>query len=323
MSEQRYILTIATGKKVFVDMAANLVRSFLWWHQNSGIKFQLVTDQPQLIPADVVDKIQIIKVEPGQLGKGFSAKLQLDKLVSEGKTLFIDSDCLIFGPLDTVFDRFKNTGVSVIGGYIADGDWFGDIGSVCKKFNVPHIPKFNGGIYYLEKSETSNKVYETARRLEHDYDAIGFLRLRGLPNDEVLMALAMQLHGQHPVPDDGTIASDLQSCRGPYKIDVIKGERTLTNPALPNPLNQSWYPFNTVSPLVVHFLGYYTLHYPYLREAYRLKKALAKKLNSINELIAVLSIQLPAVLKEQIKKTFRPLYRKLAGVRKVKLSDRV
>ena len=323
MSEQRYVLTIATGKKVFVDMAANLARSFLWWHQDSDIRFQIVTDQPQFVPADISDKIQIIKVEPGQLGKGFSAKLQLDKLVSDGKTLFIDSDCLIFGPLHTVFDKFKNAGVSVIGGYIADGDWFGDIGAVCKKFKVPHIPKFNGGIYYLEKSEISNKVYETARQLEHDYDEIGFLRLRGLPNDEVLMALAMQLHGQLPVPDDGTITSDLQSCRGPYKIDVIKGERALTNPAMPDPLNQSWYPFNKVSPLVVHFLGYYTLHYPYLREAYRLKKALAKKLNGISELIAVLSIQLPAVLKEQIKRTFRPLYHKLAGVRKVKLSERV
>ena len=48
MSEQRYVLTIATGKKVFVDMAANLARSFLWWHHTgSDIQFQLVTDQPQ------------------------------------------------------------------------------------------------------------------------------------------------------------------------------------------------------------------------------------------------------------------------------------
>ncbi len=56
MSDQRYVLTIATGKKTFVDMAANLARSFLWWHPDSDIKFQLVTDQQAFIPADVVSK---------------------------------------------------------------------------------------------------------------------------------------------------------------------------------------------------------------------------------------------------------------------------
>ncbi|MEO6632590.1 MAG: hypothetical protein ABIN13_12730 [Mucilaginibacter sp.] len=323
MSEQRYVLTIATGKKVFVDMAANLARSFLWWHPGSDIQFQLVTDQPQFVPTDIISKIEVINVEPGQLGKGFSAKLQLDKLVSNGKTMFIDSDCLVFGPLDTVFDKFKNAGVSVVGGYISAGDWFGDIGAICRKFNVPHIPKFNGGLYYLEKGETSKKVYDTARQLESEYDKIGFTRLRGLPNDEVLMALAMQLHGQAPVPDDSTIMSDPQACQGKYKINVINGTRSLNNPPYPSPLHQDWYPFTKVSPLIVHFLGYYTLHYPYLREVYRLKKASAKKLNTLTELAAVLSIEVPAVVKEQFKRAFRPLYHKLAGVRKIKTSERV
>jgi len=323
MSDKRYVLTIATGKKTYVDMAANLARSFLWWHTHSNIHFQLVTDQPALVPDDITGKIEIIAVAPGMLGKGFSAKLQLDNLASEGKTLFIDADCLVFGPLDLIFDKFKGAGVSVVGSYISEGEWFGDISSVCKKFNVPHIPKFNGGLYYLEKGEISSKVYQTARELEKQYDEIGFVRLRGQPNDEVIMAMAMQLHGQEPVPDNGRIMSDLQSCPGRYKIDVIEGKRILTNPAYPSPLHQSWYPFSNVSPLVVHFLGHYTLHYPYLRESYRLKKALSKKLNRLTELTAVLSIDVPAIIKEQIKKTFRPLYHKLAGVRKVKISERV
>ena len=317
------MLTIATGKKVFVDMAANLARSFLWWHQNSDMKFQLVTDQPDLIPADIIDKIEVVKVNPGQLGQGFSAKLQLDNLVSDGKTLFIDSDCLVFGPLNPVFDMFNGAGVSVIGNYISSGEWFGDIGSVCDQFDVPHIPKFNGGLYYLEKGEVSKKVYETARELEQDYDKIGFARLRGLPNDEVLMALAMQLNGQAPVPDDATVMSDPQACPGKYEIDVISGSRLLINPPYPSPLHQSWYPFGNISPVVVHFLGYYTLHYPYLREVFRLKKALAKKLNLFTEASAMLRIQIPAIIKEQIKNTFRPLYHMLAGVRKVKTSERV
>jgi hypothetical protein len=323
MSEQRYVLTIAIGKNVFIDLAANLARSFLWWHAASDIQFQLVTDQPELVPADIINKIEVIKVGPGQLGKGFSSKLQLDNLISDGKTLFIDSDCLIFGPLYPVFDKFNGAGVSVIGVYTSAGEWFGDIGEVCRKFNVLRIPKFNGGLYYLEKGETSKKVYETARQFEKDYDKIGFVRLRGLPNDEVLMALAMQLHDQSPLPDDGTVMSDPQACPGKYEIDVLSGCRSLINPPYPSPLHQSWYPFSNVSPLVVHFLGYYTLHYPYRREVYRLKKALEKKLNRLTELVVLLRIEIPAILKEQIKKAFRPLYHKLAGVRKVKISERI
>jgi len=257
------------------------------------------------------------------LGKGFSAKLQLDNLVCDGKTMFIDSDCLVFGPLKPVFDKFNGSGVSVVGGYINSGEWFGDIESICKKYSVPHIPKFNGGVYYLEKGETSAKVYQTARELEQQYDEIGFVRLRGQPNDEVLMALAMQLNGVAPLPDDGTIMSDPQACPGGYKIDVISGRRLLINPAYPAQLHQAWYPFQSVSPLIVHFLGYYTAHYPYRREVYRLRKALGKNLNWLTNLKSTLFIEYPERLKVFLKDTFRSAYHKIFGVRKIRSSERV
>ncbi len=244
-------------------------------------------------------------------------------MAREGQTLFIDSDCLVFGDLTKVFEGFKGHKVSVIGDYISDGEWFGDIKKICAQFNVLHLPKFNGGIYYIEKGDVADSVYKNARELEKQYDEIGFVRLRNRPNDEVIMALAMQLHGQKPMIDDGTILSDPQACRGGYKIDVIKGERLLENPPLPNPLNQSWYPFKNVSPVVVHFLGFYTLHYPYIRESYRLKKALSKKLNWFTELTGLLSIEYPSRIIKQLKNTFRPVYHKLAGYRKVKISDRI
>ncbi|MFI5140668.1 MAG: hypothetical protein ACHQIM_22815, partial [Sphingobacteriales bacterium] len=160
----RYILTIGTGKKLFVDLAVNLARSFLYWNTGNGIIFQLVTDQPDLVPADLYRKIQVITIKPGELGLGFSTKLHLDKLVSEGQTLFIDSDCLIYGDLNPVFEKFKGHDVSVVGDYIATGDWFGNVDAVCKKFDVSHLPKFNGGIYYLEKGDMASKVYQMARQ---------------------------------------------------------------------------------------------------------------------------------------------------------------
>ncbi|MDB5150379.1 MAG: hypothetical protein JWQ57_4399 [Mucilaginibacter sp.] len=319
----KYILTIGIGKKLYLDLAVNLARSFLHWHTNSDIIFQLVTDQPHFIPVGLSSKIQIITVKPGELGLGFSAKLHLDKLISEGQTFFIDSDCLIFEQLDSLFDRFRGHDVSVVGNYIADGEWFGDIQTISNNFNVPHIPKFNGGLYYLEKGNKATEVYTTARELEKEYDELGFVRLRGRPNDEVLMALAMQLHGQIPIIDDGTIMSDPQACPGGYKIDVIKGKRWLINPRAPHRLHQSWYPFQKVSPAIVHFLGHYTQHYPYKREEYRLIKSAHQQLNSLAEIKALFIIQYTEQIKNFIKSVFRPIYHQLFGTRKIKQSERI
>jgi hypothetical protein len=324
MSRERTVLTIATGKTYYIDLAVNLARSFLWWHAGSDIKFRLVTDNPDHVPADITQKIEIYHIQPGELGKGFSSKLHLDKLATEGKTLFIDSDCLLFDRLNPVFDLFSGRKVSVVGGYISQGEWFGDIGKICKRFDIPHLPKFNGGIYYIEKGAEATAIYDTARGLEKQYDEIGFVRLRNQPNDELIMALAMQLHHQQPVRDDSTIMSDPQACPGGYHIDVISGKRWLVNPPPPDPRHQDWYPFEKVSPLIVHFLGYYAAHYPYKREVFRLKKTFQQKPPSVAaELIAQLSIEYPARLKEWLRITFRPYYHWIWGVRKIKKSERL
>ena len=323
MSEQRNVLTIATGKQLYFDLAVNLARSFVWWNGQTDTRFYIVTDLDTNVPPDIESSISIRKIKNNEFGEGFSTKLHLDSLAPEGKTLFIDSDCLVFGDLGPIFNAFNGKSVSVVGGYISEGEWFGDVKHIIQQFKVPQLPKFNGGIYYLEKGEAATAVYETARKLEKDYDKIGFVRLRNKPNDEVLMALAMQLHGMTPVPDDGKFMSDPQACPGGYHIDVLHGDRWLINPPAPDPLHQSWYPFQKVSPLVFHFLGYYTAHYPYMRESFRLKKALSKRLNWLSELVARVTIEYPAKSAGFFKNVFRPLYHRAFGHRKVKISKRV
>lgn len=319
----RSVLTIATGKVSYLNMAANLARSFFWWHPNEEISFYLATDHPEKIPSDVRAKAHIIDIAPNQYGTGFTPKLYLDQLAPTARTLFIDADCLITGNLLPVFEKFSGKAVSVVGGYIADGEWFGDIASICQHYKVAALPKFNGGIYYVEKGETASKVYHTARELEPQYDTIGFRRLRNKPNDEVLVALAMALHGQKVVADDGTIMSDPQACPGKVTIDVLRGYSHLTNPAAPHPQHQHWYPFEQVKPVVVHFLGGHTSTYPYTREVLKLKLAVYKKWPLLPVRVwAWQSVAVPAIAKEFFKNTFRPVYRHLFGYRKVKTSDR-
>jgi len=313
----RSVLTIATSKQLYVDMAINLARSFFWWHPGTNIKFILVTDLDIDLPIDLQDKVTLHKIRPDEVGSGFSSKLYMDRLAPEGQTLFIDSDCLVFDKLDWIFENFKGHDVSVLGGYIANGEWFGDVKKICSDFGIPHMPKFNGGMYYVEKGEIATAVYNKARELEKHYDEIGFVRLRNKPNDEVLMALAMQLHGQQPIDEEFKIMGDLMVHPGDYKINVINGERYLSSNPLPDGS------IERISPVVVHFLGYFTEHYPYQMNAYRLKKAFNNTPKWVTEIIATITIQLPGAATVYLKDKLRPFFHSIFGYRKVKPSERL
>lgn len=323
MEANKNIITLATGKKFYFDLAINLARSFVVWNKHAGIDFYIATDLNYELPDDLAGYIKIISLKPNQYGLGFSPKIHLDKIAPPGRTLFIDSDCLIFDNLLNVFERFEGKTVSVVGSHISSGEWFGNIDIICKKFNLPHIPKFNGGLYYLENGPETTEIYKSAREIEKNYDEIGFVKLRNRPNDEVIMALAMQIHNQTPVADDGKVMSDPQACPGGYKINIINGKRWLFNPPFPHPLHQVWYPFEKVEPIIFHFLGSYTHDYPYRREAYRLKKTLKNQLNLRTESFAKIFIEWPDRIESSFKKLLRPTYTFLFGHRKIKKSERI
>ncbi|MCC8425733.1 hypothetical protein [Mucilaginibacter sp. UR6-11] len=323
MSNQLNILTLATGKKLYVDMAVNLARSFWLWNKDAGIDFYLATDLPHYLPDDVKSYVKVIALQPDELGKGFSPKLHLDKLAPAGQTLFIDSDCLIYGSLKPVFNLFKGYSVAVVGVYVNDGEWFGDVAAICKKNHIKQLPKFNGGIYYLERGDKATQVYETARELETQYDEIGFVRLRGRPNDEVLMALAMALHGQSPVDDNGSILAEFVNFQSGIESDLLKGSVTLYNKP-GHPRYQKNWPLKEANPLIVHFLGHHNQTLPYIKEVKRLKYILGDKYPAGKAgALTWLQVTLPANATTLLKQLFRPLYRAVAGTRKVKQSERV
>ena len=321
---KKSVLTVATGKLVYVEMAVALARSFHLWNKETGIEFYIATDQENLIAEDVLKWVKIIKLDLAEIGDGFSPKWNLDKIVQTDKTLFVDSDCLIVKPLDELFKLMNGKSVSVIGGYISEGEWFGDIKTICSNFGVEKLPKFNGGIYYVERGATANNVYQKAREIAANYDKIGFVRFRNKPADEMVMAMAMAFYNQTPLEDTGNYMNDPLACPGTIKLDVFKGFSELENPSYPHPKHQSWNPNHIVNPIVVHFLGYYTNKYPYTREALKLRLVFQKKYSvALASIIAALKITIPFLLADTIKNTFRPIYHALFGYRKIKTSERV
>lgn len=312
----RAVLTLAMGPSLYLELACNLARSFLHWHGDGAISFQIVTDRPAELPPDLRD-VKLLVVSPGRFGSGFSPKLWLDQLVSSGENLFIDSDCLCFGRLDAVFDRLSHQPVTVIGEERTSGQFFGDIPALRQALNLPWVPVFVGCVYYVAKGDAASAVYAEARRLEAGYDQLGLVRLRGVPNEEPLMALAMARHGLRPVADDGTIKADAMCYRRIRRLDVLKGEAAMDRPLSDKSLAAE------AHPVLIHFNSYYTEGPDYRRECARLRWVrLHGWPAGIATVAALLRYDLPLRSWNLLKNLLRPLHRRLFGSRSVRSSLR-
>lgn len=319
---QKAVLTIATGKSIYIQMAVGLARSFNHWHKDSNIKFILATDQKNLVPSDL-SNIEIVELQPGELGHGFSPKLHLDKISPADCTLFIDADCLCFRSLEPVFDRLAGRAVSVIGKNIFEGGFFGDVSRVRQRFNLAYLPYFVGGLYYFEKGEVSSKVYQTARNLETQYDEIGLDRLRGRPNEEPLMAIAMAMHGQTPTLEDGSIKAEPMFYPSSIYVDVLKGRATLENSPTHPQHSETWN-VNQSNPAIVHFHCNHAERSPYTREILILQKVFGDKWNAgVARPYAYWTVTVPQHTSDVLKKLFRPIYYSVFGFRRIRPSERI
>lgn len=320
----RSVFTIATGSEVYLEYAFTLARSFFIYHQASSIKFFIVTDLIVTKPKNL-DNIEIITIAKGSISSGISSKLFLDKLAPTEKSLFIDSDCLCFRNLESVFDCFEGHSVSVVGFPISHGEWCGALSEdICRRFNVSEIPRFNGGIYYIEKGVKATTVYDFARSIEPRYDELGFSRHRGWCNEEPLMSIAIATNGEAAIIDDGSILSDLASCPDSADMDVLSGKCLLKNPAIPDPKNKWWYHFSEFSPAVIHFSGESISIFPYTKEKFKL--IVTSQLDIPSWIIKILSFLFytsPYLSGKYLKNIFRPLYKAIFGYRKIKKSDRL
>jgi hypothetical protein len=320
----RAVITLATTKRLYVDMAFVLARSFVLWNREAGIPFHLFTDIEFDLPPELQRHVEVHRMPPGALGAGFSPKLHLDRIAPAYQTLFIDADCMVMGPVAPIFDRFAGRPVSVFGVHMSEGLWWGDVKAILKRIDRPWMVGFNGGLYYLEPGETAAMVYARAREIEGSYDAWDLVRLRGRPNDEVLMSIAMAEARLEPVHDDGTIMVPYYSYPVFRVLDVFAGRCTMENPPASNKLHRDDVPVRVVQPLIPHFVDTYTHHWRYRAEAARLRLHMAYGVPRwLARLISFVAVSIPGWIRMNGKEWLRPIYRALFGVRAVKVSDRI
>jgi hypothetical protein len=315
------VITLALGRRFYLDLAINLARSFLRFHDPKTITFRIISDLTAPLPPDLrgCDRQWI---DPGKYGTGFSPKIHLEKFAPDGPTLLLDSDILIYEPLDRLLSALRGHPVATVGREVNSGEWFGDVASYCAKLGVAAIPRFNGGLYYMEPGDKASAVYETARSLAKRYDELGLVRLRGQPDDELVMAGAMASHGLRCLYDDGSYMADPMACQGPMKLDVLHGRRLLVNPPPPSPLHQVWNPFHLQSPTLVHFLGEHALLPYYRAEVVRLRLAAKGWPIGAASLAANVGTLWPGKALLAAKAAVRPLAHSLVGPRRVRPTPR-
>jgi hypothetical protein len=211
-----------------------------------------------------------------------------------------------------VFSQFAGRAVSVVGEIKKDGEWFGDIQSRCQRYKVPAVPVFVGAVYYLERGQTASRVFETARKIEREYDDAGFIRLRGVPNEEPLISLGMAKEGCQPVLDNGDIKADAMSWTK-VEMNLLKGEVQVTCPDK-----------RLVFPALLHFNCSYSEKPPYTNSVLSLELfSLCRWPKLPAEIAGTLVYLFPYLLRQTLLNIFRPLYRRAFGFREIKKSARM
>jgi len=250
------IMTIAHGAQKYVDMAKALGLSLK--RTNPDVPRALVTDSkdPELLALYDIH----IPHRP-EFGNGLRQKLYLDVYTPFRHTLFIDSDCLVIKDVSHIWKLFAGHSVGVVGSAVTEGYWFGNIAEMLKTIGAKELPKFNGGIYYIEKGEKSQQVCEVARDVLANYEAYGCKPLKGGPNDEVAYALAMGKVGVPAVQDAGNTMRTPIGIRGWFGVDSLSGYCRFVKRGV------------VVEPAIVHFAGRYAHSAFYFREVEKLTSA--------------------------------------------------
>ncbi len=201
------IITFAYGSHEYIELAITLGQSLERF--SPGVSRALVTDSNLKELGEWFDPI--IRLRP-EWGSDVSQKLHIDQYTPFDRTLFIDCDSLALGNLKFAFEMFDGEKACAIGtDFFEPGESIheAELGEVAKTLGIGRMPKFNGGIYYLDKNGPQCTIIVRARELLRNYKNYGFKDFRqDGPADELLMAAAMAEAGILPIDDHGKLNAD-------------------------------------------------------------------------------------------------------------------
>ncbi len=190
----------------YLDIAANLALS-VRRHDARPISV-LINPKIKFNPAYTSLFDQVITVPDDPDIKGAMNKLRLFGLTPYQRTMYIDSDCLLFSPrIEFFWRKYRGQAFAVEGHKQSKGPAFGcslgvkDAGELCRLFDLPYITVFNAGVIYFEKTDASKAVFDKTRAIYNGphREAVSYgYKHKGEYNDEPFFGVALASLGIPP-----------------------------------------------------------------------------------------------------------------------------
>jgi len=252
MDDFRGVLTLAFGGAAYVRMAVDMARAIRL--RDATTPLAVVTDLDAALFCGMFEHVVQWKHDYASY---YECKFDLGAMSPFDETLFIDSDCMVLRPLSKIFELFVGHDFSVAGQNVKTPWWFRAPEKIRAHLLRDFYPGFNGGLFYFRRSARATAVFDRARSLVVQYDALGLDRLPGgAINDEPLFSLAMAEMGCSAVENarhEIMYGPRLQ----PFEVDVLTGRCTMERNG------------RMVQPMICHFEGADKKRYAYVRECVR------------------------------------------------------
>lgn len=222
MTQSCGFITIATGKEQYFELAVNLLRSYRHFSEKP-LPFAIIADRENEYTAEF-DDVRIFR----NATCSYLDKLEMYDYLPYDINIFIDADCLAYGDLNTLFDRFKDTDDFCCFGRVLPLDdktgWFEyeNLGEL--KSRVDYVVGLHGGIYYMRKTEVTHSIFADAKMFAENYADYKFKGKFATPGDEPLVALAMAVNQCHTITHDKSAIVCYWEHENGIRMNVRKGE---------------------------------------------------------------------------------------------------
>jgi hypothetical protein len=235
----RGVLTIASGSDEYVMLAGALLKSLRL--NAPGVAVAVVTDRRD---HPVISRFDhVVDLDTGH-GGGFAQKLHLPDYAPYEETMYVDADCLAYGPLDELWQRFADVpSVGVIARRTPTPFWCTDIERLPSEYQLPSYVEFNGGLYFLRRGEATDELFAEARSLFERSESLALVRFGETYGDEPAMALALSRANVGIVDDAGRGMRTPSALTGTVTLDVAGQRAQFIKWGSP------------VAPVLVHFAG--------------------------------------------------------------------
>lgn len=241
-TRQNGVMTLATGEDRYITQAIVLARSVRM--RNPGIPLAIVTDSTNRRLRNAFDITHTFRPE---LGGPFRQKLCVNQYSTFAQTLFVDSDCLIFRSLDSVFELLRTTSFCIPATMTSEGTWYRDVPGWLELLGAKSLPKLNSGCFVFSDTPNTAAFFQTALNYYDRLREFGIPQTHSGMSDEPAIAMALVAHDiSCPVDDSsvqfsplcGEIESSYSLLRG--QLVCMKHDGRAVSPAILHCLAGEW-----------------------------------------------------------------------------------